>query len=121
MVIVSSSAFSREERQQFLKQLRAAEQARVIVTVQQRETCDHRRKPCSLRTGVFAVLDVDVVHELRDRAQTWHLELKLQAQHLERAELSLVRVFGLEHVEAKLVRLGDVPARRHKLELRVWI
>src|SRR5262245_4388840 len=74
-----------------------------------------------LGTIELRVLQIDVVHDLRN----WHecpvVETEARDEHLEGAEIALVRELGLEHVEAELPCLGLVALGRHELEGRILV
>src|SRR5207237_7595885 len=74
-----------------------------------------------IRPAVPLVLQIDVVDDLGDGPQRRVGDLEAREQHLERAELALVRELAVEHVEAQLAWLVAVLARRHELELRLGI
>src|SRR5262249_61574821 len=69
----------------------------------------------------LAVLQIDVVHDLADRAQRRVLDRRIVEQHLERAAVSLMRELRVIHVEADLAATGPIPPRRHELEARVRV
>ena len=70
--------------------------------------------------GELAVLEVDVVHDLGDRAERGSPRPTLE-QHLEGAAVALVGELGLEHVEPELAGLGDVALGGHELEARLRV
>src|SRR5207247_604036 len=57
-----------------------------------------------------------VAHDFADRGERKIRQPKALEQHLERAQLTFVRVLGGVHVEAKLARFGVIASRRHELE-----
>src|SRR3712207_9121173 len=68
----------------------------------------------------FAVLEVDVVHDLANRPQRRVGQLGAGEQDLEGAPVALVGELGLEHIEAKLPGLRRVARRseEHTSELQ---
>ena len=60
---------------------------------------DQGPDPLGLGAGELAVLEVDVVHDLGDRAERGLAQARALEQHLEGAAVALVGELGLEHVE----------------------
>src|SRR5690349_22256024 len=69
-----------------------------------------------LRPRVVVVLEIDVVDDLGDRPYRGLRDPEPREQHLEGAQLALVRVFAVEHVEAEIARTVAVFARGDELE-----
>src|SRR5688572_29393194 len=79
-----SLSLSSEVRDQLFEELCAPREARVVVAVKERQAADLRRQPRRLGTRELAVLQVDVVNQLGERAQPRHIQREASAQHLER-------------------------------------
>src|SRR5499433_69667 len=69
----------------------------------------------------LAVLEIDVMDDLRDGAQRRVLQRAPLQQHFERAFVALVGELGLEHVEAQLAFAGAIPLAGYEFEVRFRI
>src|SRR4051812_13489222 len=114
-------ALALEKLVQVVEHRTRSREARLVLAVRHRDRIDELRESGRLRPAVRVHLQVDVVDRLGDRPQRRIGNLEAAEQYFERAQLALVRVFAVEHVEAQLARLVPVLARAHELELRVGI
>src|SRR5260221_8537512 len=85
------------------------------------DTLDQRSNPCDFGPPELAVLEVDVVDDLGNRAQRCILEAASIEQHLEGAFIAFVGEFRLEHVEAQLILLRAIAFARDELEASLRI
>src|SRR5262245_35505206 len=69
----------------------------------------------------LAVLEIDVMDDLRDGAQRRVLQRAPLQQHFERAFVALVGELGLEHVEAQLAFAGALPLAGYEFAVRLRI
>src|SRR5260221_1986364 len=96
-------------------------EASFVVTVNGAEPDDGGSDTCSLWTTELRLLQIDVVNDLRNRADPWLADGEPFHEHLERAVVAFVRVLRLEHIEAELARLGTVALCGHELEVSLRI
>src|SRR5438552_3291137 len=71
-----------------------------VFAMRHRDSVNQRFEASRLAPAVLLVLQVDVMHDLRDVPQRRVSDLEAGQQHLEGAELALMRVLAVEHVEA---------------------
>ena len=64
----------------------------------------------------LSVLEIDVVHNLRDRAERRVVRADPVQHHFERTLVALMRVLRLDHVEAKPARLSVIVLRGDEFE-----
>src|SRR5262245_42586618 len=76
---------------------------------------------CDFGPPELAVLEVDIVDDLRDGAKRCIFEAAPIEQDLERAFVALVGEFRLEHVETQLALFRAIAFAGHKFELRFRI
>src|SRR5215218_5532410 len=76
----------------------AAGEALPVVPGRGADAGDQGPDALGLGAGELAVLEVDVVHDLGDRAQRRLAEAQAREQHLEGAAVALVGELGLVHV-----------------------
>src|SRR5262245_25692009 len=74
-----------------------------------------------LGTIELRVLQIDVVHDLRNRHESAIVETQTRHEDLEGAEVAFMRELRLEHVEAKLLCFRLVTLGRHELEAGVGV
>src|SRR5438105_3772129 len=86
-----------------------------VLGAEPRDCCRHTG---GLRPSELRVFQIDVVNDLRERADARLPDRETLHEHLEGAVVSLVREFRVEHVEANLSWLWPVPFRRYELEAR---
>src|SRR5256885_4294004 len=98
-----------------------AREAILVLPVRHRDRIDDQLESLRFGSPIGVDLEVDVVDDFGDRPQRCIGDLEAAKQHLERAQLALVRVLAVEHVEAQLALFVPVLVRRHELELRVRI
>src|SRR5438876_12158888 len=98
-----SSSLSTEVLVQIVEHGGPALQPGLVIPMPHGDTRDQSVDAGSLGTIELRILQIDVVHDLRDREEAAVVETQAQHEDLEGAEVALVRELGLEHVEAKLV------------------
>src|SRR5882762_8370324 len=118
---LGSPALAFEVLVQIVQDGTGALQPHLVLGMRHGDAVDQVLESGIVGTVVLLVLEIDVVDDLRDRPQRGVGDLKARQQHLERAELSLVRELAVEHVETQLASLVAILARRHELELRLGI
>src|SRR5262249_16051802 len=82
---------------------------------------DQRPNAGDFGAAELAVLEIDVMDDLRDGAQGRVLQRAALQQHFERAFVTLVGELGLEHVEAQLAFVGAIPFAGYEFEVRLGI
>mgnify|MGYP001767364041 CR=1 FL=1 len=63
---------------------------------------------CRLGSAERPILEIDVVHDFRKGSEQLLIQPAPPDHHLEGTQVPVVGVFGVEHVESQLVRLGLV-------------
>src|SRR5262249_31351742 len=111
-----SSALSLEILVEIVEQGSAAFETRGVVLVRHGDPGHQAIDPGGLGAFELAVLEIDVVNDLRDRAEGRFLQVETFHQHLEGAVVAFMGVFRLEHVEAQLAALWPVAFSRYELE-----
>src|SRR5438270_8025578 len=111
---IGSPALAFEVLVQIVQDGTGALQSHLVLGMRHGDAVDQVLETGIVGTVVLLVLEIDVVDDLRDRPQRGVGDLKARQQHLERAELSLVRELAVEHVETQLASLVAVLARRHE-------
>src|SRR5919198_773102 len=93
----------------------------LVIAMPHGDTRDQSVDASRLGTIKLRVLQIDVVHDLRNRHEGAIVETQPRHENLEGAEVALVRELGLEHVESELAALGTVSFSGHELEPRVRV
>src|SRR5262249_7452910 len=75
----------------------------------------------SFMTAEFIVLEVDVVNDLRNGAESRIFGPDTIEQYFKRAFVALVCKLSLEHVEAQLTFVWAIALARNELEARIWV
>src|SRR3954453_2803022 len=96
---------------QIIENLDAALDSLRVIANAADQSGDHHRHPRALRAIEFRLLQVDVVHDLGDRAHAFVRDAGAPHQRLQRAAVAFVREIAAGHIEA------DLPIAR--LRLRV--
>src|SRR5260370_6290969 len=96
-------------------------QALVVVLVARADPGDQRVDARCFGALEFAVLQIDVVNDFRDRPQPTGVGRQASDKNLECAAIALVRELGIEHVESDLALFRAIAARRNELEFRVGV
>src|SRR5689334_7332007 len=84
-----------------IERLRAACDALVVVGGCHGDAGDQARDAGGLLAAVLGVLEIDVVDDLGDGSERCVFQAAALQQHLEGAAVALMRVLGIEHVEAQ--------------------
>src|SRR5215813_5325554 len=92
-----------------------------VVLGRDADAFDQRSDAGDFGAAELAVLEIDVVDDLRDGAQRRVLQGAALQQHLERAFVALVGELGLEHVEAQLAFVGAIALAGYEFETRFGI
>src|SRR5262245_7089272 len=93
----------------------------MVIARDRADAVDRAAYARSLFAAELVVVQIEVMDDLADRRQRGVAKAHPLDEHLERATVADVRELGLEHVEAELAWLGQVPLRRHELHLCVGI
>src|SRR5215472_1219266 len=110
-----------EDREQIVEQPGASRQALLLLRRIGADPRDQHLQARRLLAGELAVLEIDVVDDLGDLAETRLLEPAPRQQHLEAAAVALMGELGGEHVEAQLARLRLIAPGWHEFELRLRV
>src|SRR5260221_11923981 len=116
---VMSSASPRKGFEQVVEDCGPSLQTLVVVLVVRADPGDQRVDARCFGALEFAVLQIDVVNDLRDRPQPTNVGHQASDQNLECAAIAFVRELGVEHVKSDLALFGPITARRNELEFRV--
>src|SRR5262245_8943768 len=115
-------SLSLQARVQRVEECGAFGQAAAVVGMASGDALNHRGDAGRFRPLVAIVLEIEVVDDLRDRLERGVARVRRRAQqHLEGAELTLVRELALEHVEANDGGGWDGAVGRGKDERGGWI
>src|SRR6266508_3307186 len=115
-MMLRSSLLSLEVRIEIVERGGGAIDALGIVRMGERNAFDQSSDAVCFRPAETLFLQIDVVHDLGDRAQRAIAPADMIEKHLERAAVPLVRELGLEHVEADLIARRRVFLRAHEAE-----
>src|SRR5216684_4044816 len=116
-----SSASPRKKFEQIIKDCGSSLQTLIVVRIVRADPGDQRINARRFGTLEFAVLQIDVVYDFRDRPQRADIWYQVRDKNLERAAIALVRELGIEHVESYLALFGAIAARRHEPEFPVGV
>src|ERR1700704_3294612 len=73
----------------------------LIIFVGHREAGNEMSNAARLLAAEFGVLQVNVVHDVADRAERRVVKAGSREQHLERAAIPLMGKLGIEHIKAQ--------------------
>src|SRR5437762_314730 len=99
-----------------IEQGEARREARVVVALRRAQADDRRGHAGRFLPIELGLLQIDVVHDLRDGGYARLANAEALDEHLERTVLALVREFRVEHVETDLARFRLVALRGNELE-----
>src|SRR6516164_3172166 len=115
------AALLSEEFVEVIEYLGAALDSPRIVARGSANTVEQRPDAGDLGAPELLVLEVDVVDDLRDRAQRGVLERGALQEHFESALVAFVGELRLEHVEAQFAFLRPVALARYELETSLGV
>src|ERR1700692_1017442 len=116
-----SSASPRKVFEQVVEDCGPSLQAFIVVLVVRADPGDQRIDARCFGALEFAVLQIDVVNDFRDRPQPTDAGHQASNQNLAGAAIAFVRKLGIEHVESDLALFRAIAARRNELEFRVRV
>src|SRR5262245_27644187 len=121
LVACRSPSLPAEILVQVVKHGGPALEARLVVPMAHGNPGDQPIDARCLGTIELRVLQVDVVHDLRNRHEGTIVETEARHEDLEGAEVAFMRELRLKHVKAEFLRVRLVALGRHELEAGVGV